>query len=68
MIITLTSYGVGGREFSLLVEKINHWHSIEYNGRSGTCIVMDNGVELTTDASFFEVQKLIEKAAADAKS
>lgn len=60
MIITLPSYAIGGQPFSVVVEKINHWHRIDYNGRQGTCIVMDNGAELNTDAMPYEVEKRIE--------
>jgi hypothetical protein len=60
MIITLPSYAIGGQPFSVIVEKINHWHRIDYNGRQGTCIVMDNGAELNTDAMPYEVKKRIE--------
>lgn len=60
MVITLPSYAVGGHPFSVVVEKINHWHRIEYNGRSGTCIVMDGGAELTTDLMPYEVEKRID--------
>ena len=60
MIITLPSYAVGGHPFSVIAEKINHWYRVEYNGRCGTCVVMDNGAELTTNLAPYEVEKRIE--------
>lgn len=58
--IELPSYAVGGHPFTVCVSKINHWSRVDYNGRSGTRIVMDNGAELLTDKATYEVQKLVE--------
>lgn len=60
--IKLPGYAIGSPERSVSVEKINHFYRIEYNGRSGTCIVMDNGQEIKTDAMPYEVQKFIDDA------
>jgi len=62
MILTFPGYGVNSQPFSVVAEKINHWYRVEYNGRSGTRIVMDNGAELTTEAAPYEVEKRIEGA------
>lgn len=68
MIITLPGYGIGSPEFSVVVEKIQQWRRIDYNGRIGTCIVMDNGAEVTTEAMPYEVEKRIEDAQLIAQS
>ena len=68
MIIQLPAYAIGGHPFYVVIEKINHWHRVDYNGRSGTCLVMENGAELTTEAMPYEVEKRIEDAQRIAES
>ncbi|NDI85044.1 hypothetical protein [Undibacterium crateris] len=43
--IELKPYGAGHPHY-VLAERILSWHLIDYNGRHGTCIVLDNGKEM----------------------
>ena len=60
MIIKLPGYGVNGTAFHLVVEKMTHFYAISYNGRPGTCIVLEGGKEMITEAMPYEVEKKID--------
>ena len=62
MIIKLPGYGVCGSEFYLIVEKITHFYGLNYNGNPGTCICLEGGKEMVTEAMPYEVQKRIDDA------
>ena len=60
MIIKLPGYGVNGTAFHLVVEKMTHFYGISYNGRHGTCIVLEGGKEMITELMPYEVEKKID--------
>ena len=62
MIIKLSGYGVNGSEHYLVVEKMTHFYGINFNGRPGTCVVLEGGKELLTELMPYELQKRIDDA------
>ena len=60
--LTFPGYGVNASDVTVDTRRITHWYQIEYNGRRGTCIVLDTGKEITTELAPSEVQKRIEAA------
>lgn len=47
---------------TVIGERITHWRAISYNGCSGTCIVLDNGVEINVGHSTADVERLYKQA------
>ncbi|MHC0025767.1 hypothetical protein [Enterobacter vonholyi] len=46
-------------------ERITHFYGVDYNGRSGTTIVLDTGKEVTVGEYASVVQRKIEDAQKD---
>ncbi|MDX7989495.1 hypothetical protein FE392_19785 [Xenorhabdus sp. 12] len=44
---------------TVVLERITHFHSIDYNGNSGTVIFLDTGAEVRTSMCGWEVKKLL---------
>lgn len=49
-IIVCPGYGVGSAEVQIMVDRITHWHSIDYNGNHGTEIYLDTGKSVRVSA------------------
>ena len=60
MIIKMPGYGVNGSEHYVVLEKVTHFYGISYNGKPGTCIVLEGGKEITTELMPYEVSKRID--------
>jgi hypothetical protein len=58
---TFKGYGVNSPPVTVILERITVYYPVEYNGRHGTCIELDNGKEVTVD----EWPETITKAIAD---
>ncbi|PHM63549.1 hypothetical protein [Xenorhabdus ishibashii] len=54
-------YGVSSRMYSttVVLERITHFHSIDYNGNRGTAIFLDTGGEVRTSMRSWDVEKLL---------
>ncbi|RLM23673.1 hypothetical protein BIY29_10255 [Brenneria alni] len=54
-------YGVNGSAVSVCLERITHYYRINYNGNSGTVLVLDTGKEVSTSMREGDVRKLLEE-------
>ncbi|MDE9466871.1 hypothetical protein [Xenorhabdus bovienii] len=54
-------YGVSSRMYptTVVLERITHFHPIDYNGNSGTAIFLDTGIEVRTSMRSWDVRKLL---------
>ena len=60
--ITFTAYSGFGSKVVVIAERITHFYRVDYNGNSGTCIVLDTGKEVTVSESDYVVREAVEKA------
>ena len=42
-VLKLPGYGVNGSDTYVPVDKITHWHLIDYNGNYGSKVFLENG-------------------------
>ncbi len=61
-VITFRGYGVGAGEIFIIVDRITHFESVQYNGISGVRIELDTGKTVTVDSYCHDVKKQIELA------
>lgn len=61
MIVRFKRYSGYGEEISIVAAEISHWYSVNYNGRSGTCIVLKGGTEINVDAYCVDVEQAVVK-------
>jgi hypothetical protein len=61
-VISFQSYGYSPEPVRVMVERITHFYGVDYNGRSGTTIVLDTGKEVTVGEYSSDVQRKIEEA------
>ena len=66
---TFKGYGVNSSDVTVILERITHWHSIDYNGNYGTQIFLDTGKSLCVGEYHSTVEKAVRSAAeTEAKS
>lgn len=56
-ILTFRGYGVQACEVTIVLERVTHWESINYNGVSGVRLYLDTGKEVSIDGYTFEFEK-----------
>lgn len=61
-VVSFSGYGVNSSDWTVVAARIVRWHRIEYNGRSGTEVVLDNGDKITTEESPYEVERKVREA------
>lgn len=61
-VISFQSYGYSPEPIRVMSERITHFYGVDYNGNSGTVIVLDTGKEITVGEWSGEVQRKIEGA------
>ncbi len=59
---TFKGYGVNAPDVTVILDRVTHFYRVEYNGRSGTCIVLDTGKEITVDEYPGSVQMVLLQA------
>ena len=59
---TFKGYGVGAPDVTIVLDRIVSFYRVEYNGRSGTCIVLDTGKEITVDEYPSAVNMVMQQA------
>lgn len=61
-VISFKSYGYTCEPTYVMSERITHFYGVDYNGRSGTTIVLDTDKEVTVGEYASEVKRKIEDA------
>jgi hypothetical protein len=46
---TFKGYGVNSADVTVILERITHYYPVEYNGKHGTCIVLETDKEVMVD-------------------
>lgn len=64
-VLSFQSYGFTAEPTYVMSERITHFYGVDYNGRSGTTIVLDTGKEVTVGEYASAVQRKIEDAQKD---
>lgn len=62
--VTFRGYGVGSVEVEVNVERITHFHSIDYNGNAGVELAIDSGATVRVHGYHFDVARKIKDALA----
>lgn len=61
-VLSFKDYGYSPEPIRVISERITHFYGVDYNGRTGTVIVLDTGKEVTVGEWSGEVQRKIEDA------
>lgn len=61
-VMSFQSYGYSAEPVRVMVERITHFYGVDYNGRSGTTLVLDTGKEVIVGEYASDVQRKIEEA------
>jgi hypothetical protein len=59
---TFKGYGVNASDVTVVLEHITHWWPIDYNGLSGTELVLDTGKSLRVGHYTSDVEKAVKAA------
>lgn len=62
-IVEFKGYGYHVQTEYVNADRVMNWHRIDYNGRDGTKIILDNGSEVTVADSDYEVARKLKEAA-----
>ncbi len=61
-ITTFKGYGVNARDVTVVLDRVTHFYSIEYNGNHGTCIVLDTNKEVLVEDWPSSVKMVLDQA------
>jgi len=56
---TFRGYGVNATDVTVILERITHWHLIDYNGRYGTEITLDTGKAIRVEDFPSQVEQIV---------
>lgn len=59
---TFRGYGVNANDVTVILERITHWHLVDYNGRPGTRIELDTGKSVTVECFPYQVEQIVKAA------
>lgn len=59
---TFKGYGVNAREVTVILDRVTHFYPIDYNGRHGTCIVLDTDAEICVEEWPSAVKMVLDQA------
>lgn len=63
-LLNFNRYTPTGSDHTVVVERITHWHHIDYNGVGGTLIHLENGAQIRVGESAHEVERMVNRAMA----